>query len=107
MNLLGAVRSRLGWKIFLSYLIVIVVGVVVLAMAAELAVPSSCTRYWAGRASMRGQAGMGLGGEMALFAGFRAAVSESLFLAAIAATLAAVVLSLLVSRRVVEPVRGA
>jgi len=106
MNLLGAVRSRLGWKIFLSYLIVIVVGVVVLAMAAELAVPTSFDRHLAGMDSMMGQAGMGLGGEMDLFAGFRAAVSESLFLAAIAAMLAAVVLSLLVSRRVVEPVRG-
>ena len=28
------IRRRLGWKIFLSYLIVIVVGVVVLATAA-------------------------------------------------------------------------
>jgi len=52
MNLLGAVRSRLGWKIFLSYLIVIVVGVVVLAMAAELAVPTSFDRHLAGMDSM-------------------------------------------------------
>lgn len=106
MNLLRAVRRRLGWKIFLSYLIVVVVGVVVLAMAAELAVPTSFDRHLAGMESMMGEAGMSAGGEMSLFASFQAAVGEALLLAAAAATLAAVVLSLLVSRRVVDPVRG-
>lgn len=106
MNILRAVRRRLGWKIFLSYLIVVGVGVVVLAMAAELAVPTSFDRHLAGMESMMGEAGMSAGGEMSLFANFQAAVSEALFLAAAAALLAAVVLSLLVSRRVVDPVRG-
>ncbi len=106
MNLLGAVRRRLGWKIFLSYLVVVFVGVAVLAMAAELAVPPSFDRHLAGMESMMGAAGRGAGRETSLFAGFRAAASEALFLAAAASTLAAVVLSLIVSRRVVEPVRG-
>ena len=30
MKWLSAIRSRLGWKLFLSYLVVIIVGVVVL-----------------------------------------------------------------------------
>lgn len=106
MNILRAVRRRLGWKIFLSYLIVVGVGVVVLAMAAELAVPTSFDRHLAGMESMMGEAEMSAGGEMSLFASFQAAVGEALLLAAAAAILAAVVLSLLVSRRVVDPVRG-
>lgn len=80
MNLLRAVRRRLGWKIFLSYLIVVVVGVVVLAMAAELAVPTSFDRHLAGMESMMGEAGMSAGGEMSLFASFQAAVGEALLL---------------------------
>ena len=34
------VRRHLSWKLFLSYLVVILVGIVVLASAAEFAVPT-------------------------------------------------------------------
>ncbi|MEK6588179.1 MAG: ATP-binding protein [Chloroflexota bacterium] len=105
MSIVRSVRRRLGRKLFLSYLIVIVVGVVVLASTAELTIPTTFGRHMAGMRSMMGGAGTEMGREADLFASFRTAVSESLVLAASAATLAAVVVSLLVSRRVVAPVR--
>lgn len=105
MSIVRSVRRSLGRKLFLSYLIIIVVGVVVLASAAELTIPTSFDRHMLAMRSIMGGAEMGMGRDVDLFASFRTAVSESLFLAASAATLAAVVVSLLVSRRVVAPVR--
>jgi len=109
MNLVRAVRSRLGWKLFLTYLIVVGVGVLVLMSASALSIPSSFDRHMLGmRETMPGMMpGMRPGPvrDPDLFSGFRAAAFEATLLAAGAATLAAVVLSLLVARRVVEPVR--
>lgn len=105
MRGLRSIRRRLGRKLFLSYLIIIVVGVVVLASATEFTIPTSFDRHMLGMQSMMGGVEMGMGRDTDLFASFRAAVSESLLLAASAATVAAVVVSLLVTRRVVAPVR--
>jgi histidine kinase len=103
--MLRSLRRRLGRKLFLSYLIIIVVGVVVLASAAEFAIPTAFDRHMLSMRSMMGDSGMGMGRDADLFASFRAAVNESLLLAASAAMVAAVVVSLLVTRRVVAPVR--
>jgi histidine kinase len=54
---------------------------------------------------MMGSAGTGQQQDAELFSSFQAGVNQALFLAASAATLSAVLVSLLVSRRVVEPVR--
>ena len=109
MSILRGLRTHLGWKFFLSYLIIITVGALVLASAAELAIPASFNRHMASMGSMMaemmGEAGGGLDAEADLFASYRAAVNQSLLLAASAAVLAAVLVSFLVSRRVVEPVR--
>ena len=103
----GLIRRHLGWKLFLSYLAVILVGIVVLASATEFAVPSAFDRHIAAMSSMM----MGMMGndstalEADLFVNFRKAVTEALTLAALAAFGAAVVVSLFVSRRVVLPVQ--
>jgi histidine kinase len=98
-----AVKRYLGFKIFLSYLIVILVGVVVLATAAELSVPSAFNRHMATMMSsmMDNFSEM----NMDLFANFRTAVTEALTIAAAAATVVAIIVSLFVSRQVVAPVR--
>lgn len=96
-------RRHLSWKLFLSYLVVIVVGTVVLASAAEFIVPSAFERHLATMgAMMRGNPMMM---EMDLFTNFRNAVNEALALAALAAFLVAVAVSIFVSRQVVTPVR--
>lgn len=100
--MLGYIRRHLGLKLFLSYLIVIVTGVVVLALAAEFAVPPAFERHMAAMQRMMGGPMM-MG--MDLFVNFREAVREALAWAALAAFLSAVLVSLFVSRQVVAPVR--
>jgi two-component system sensor histidine kinase BaeS len=101
--MLSQIGRHLSWKLFLSYLVVILVGIVILATAAELAVPTAFERHMAAMAQMMG--GMGQAMEMDLFANFRQAVTEALILAVSAASVTAVVLSVFVSRRVVLPVQ--
>lgn len=96
------IRQRLSWKIFLSYLIVIVVGVIVLATTANFAAPGSFERHIAAMGSMMGSS-MNMSD---LFNNFRDAVGEALALAALAAFAVAIVVSVFVSRQIVAPVRA-
>ena len=100
--MLSRLRRHLAWKLFLSYLIVIVVGGIVLATTAELSVPSAFDRHLAVMGAMMGST---QGMNLDLLAGFRAALTESLAVAAGAAALVAMLVSVLVSRQVVAPVR--
>lgn len=100
-------RSHLGVKLFLSYLAVILVGAVILGMATRFTVPEAFNRHMgmglrAGQGMMQGT---GSGGMAELFTSFQASFNEALVLALLAAGLVAVVVSLLLSRGVVAPVR--
>ncbi len=97
-------RRHLGWKLFLSYLIVIVIGVIVLATAAELAVPSAFERHLAEMSGTLG--GRSRAMEVDFFNNFRDAVNEALTLAAVTALLVAMAVSLFISRQIVTPVRA-
>ena len=107
--MLKAIRRRLGWKIFLSYLIVLLVGFIVLVTAVEFTAPTAFDRHLAAMNDMLvGDTPMmsdatDLGQD--LFTNFRNAVNEALGLAIAAASTAAVVVSLIVSRQVVAPIR--
>ncbi len=113
--MIGLIRRHLSVKLFLSYLIVILVGTAVLAIAAELAVPQSFDRHLAAMGAMMGgqsmETGMGMGMASGtdlgadLFSSFRAAVNEALAVAALSAFLVATLASVFVSRQVVSPVR--
>ena len=106
--MLSFIRRHLGVKIFLSYLIVIIIGVVVLASTAELVIPSAFDHHLASMnqmmQSMMGRSQMRLQAD--LFDSFRSAVTEALALAALAAVLAAVLVSVFISRQVVAPVQA-
>jgi len=105
--MLKAIRSHLGLKIFVSYLVVIVVGVAVLATAAELSIPRSFDRHMASMGQMMGSTATGFSDvDGDLFTSYRAAFTESLLIATIAAFAVAVLVSIFVSRRVVAPVRS-
>jgi len=90
-----------------SYLIVILVGVLTLAMAAESVVPSTFNRHMTDMAQIMGD-GMAdselVQMESDLFTNYKAAFTEALGLAAIAAFASAVLVSFLISRRVVTPI---
>jgi len=109
MKILHYLRRHLSWKLFLSYLIVVVVGAIVLTTAAELSIPQSFQRHLAAMGSMMNDM---MGGSTAetdlnadLFENFRNAVNEALFLATIAAVFVAILVSFLISRRIVTPVQ--
>jgi histidine kinase len=103
MSLIKGLRRHLGWKLFLSHLIVILVGMVVLASAAEFVMPSAFERHLAAMAALLDNASQEL--EQDLFLNIRLALHESLILSALAAFLVAVAVSFFVSRRIVTPVR--
>jgi histidine kinase len=99
-------QTRFVWKLMVSYLVVIIVGVVTLAVAAESVTPTAFNRH------MLGMQQMMMGGQMSmqqmgadLFTNFRAAVTEALLVSTIAALISAILVSLFVSRRVVTPIR--
>jgi signal transduction histidine kinase len=101
--MLNRIRRHLGLKLFISYLIVILVSSVVLASATEVVVPGAFERHLAAMAAFMGDTATDL--ELDLFTNFRRAVNEALALATVAAVVGAVAVSFFVSRRIVEPVR--
>ena len=97
------IRQHLGWKLFFSYLTIIVIGVVTLAIAAEIHIPTALDRHMAGMATMMGD---GSGGMMAdLTQDFTRAVNEVLLVAATAALFTAILISTFVTRRIVRPIQ--
>jgi histidine kinase len=117
-------RHRLAFKLFLTYLVVILVCLAVLAAAVEIVIPGAFQRHMTNMQGMMegeypgmmGGGGMmgsqGMPGMMAnqvrlsLFTSFRSGVNEALALAAAAALLAALAASVLVSRWVVAPLQA-
>jgi two-component system sensor histidine kinase BaeS len=105
-------RRHLGAKLLLSYLAIIVVGVVVLIIASQFVLPTTFNRHMAGMGMMNGMMGgqgQGLGGPDAmsqLYIDFRASFNEALLYAALAAMAAAVALSIYLSRSVIAPVHA-
>ena len=101
-------RTHLAWKVFLSYVLVILVGVIVFATATSLSVPVAFDRHLAGMSSMMsGNNMMGNANsiELELFSNFQASIIEALSLATIAALIAAILASYFISRQIVIPVQ--
>ncbi len=96
--------KSIQFKLLLSYLAVLLIGVVVLLLAAQLIAPSAYSRHMMGEMPMPGMGpgrGMGAGGPG--LANFRAGMFEALGYAIGAALLAAVAVSIFLSRRIVSP----
>jgi len=109
--MMKTIRTHLGVKLFLSYFAVILVGVLVLALTVPAILPQAFNRHL-GNMGMMGGSGQGFGfgggqGMMGdLYSGFRDGVFEALGWAAVAAVLVAVLISLLFSRRILQPLRA-
>ena len=101
------IRKRLGAKLFLANLAVILVGVIILAITIQLTVPAAFNRHM----GMMTNDGMGMGQGQGqgygrtLFENFRASMFESLGYAVTASVLAALLVSWFLSRRIVAPVQ--
>ncbi len=100
------VRAHLGWKLLISYALVIIIGLVTMALAAESVAPASFERHMQEMREVMGRMGPGMAElEADLFANYRAAVTEALGLAVFVALVTAIGVSVFVSRRVVTPIR--
>ncbi len=117
-------RRHLGAKLFLSYLMVILVGAAVLGLATRFTVPEAFNSHMglglgpgAGQGmtlapALRSGASAGVPGSGTgriiisdLFQSFQASFNQALLLALLAAGVVAILVSLLLSRGVVAPVR--
>ncbi len=97
-------RRRLAVKLFISYLVVIVVGILIQAVVVEVLIPEAFQRHMM---SMQSAMGMMAGtGRTGLLESFRAAVNEALAAAGLVAALSAFVVSIFISRQVVSPVQS-
>jgi signal transduction histidine kinase len=107
--MLRFIRTHLAWKVFLSYVVVVLVGIVVLATATSLSIPAAFDQHMAGMSAMMAGNNAMMGNaqtvQVELFSNYQAAVTESLSLASVAALIAAVIASYLISRQVVIPVQ--
>jgi signal transduction histidine kinase len=100
-------RGSLTRKLFLSYVLIIIVGVVTLFIAMEAVSPTLLDQHMA---SMMGQQGMmGTGSSTSidpqLRTAFREAMMQALLIGAGAALLVALPVSLLVAQQIVRPLR--
>lgn len=102
------VRQHLAVKLFLSYLAVILAVVLVLGVVLELVLPASFYNHMLPMMGMMESPMMGMMGEgkgHEFYTGFRNAVNQALIWSGLAALTAALVVSVLVSRKVVSPVQ--
>jgi len=98
-------HRHFGAKLFLSYLVIIVLGVLVLGVASQFILPAAFNRHMTGMGTMMNGSMMGGSSDMSqLYVDFRASFNEALLYAALTAILAAFALSFLFSRSVVAPV---
>lgn len=105
MNLGSLIQQRLRWKLFLSYAVIILVGSTVLLITARLHAPAALTHHTMRMESMITMMGRSAELEEDLRDSFMASVNEVMLVAVAAALGAAFLMSLLISQRVVEPVR--
>ena len=111
------IRSRLGLKLFLSYLAVLLVGVAVIGITTKITTPRAFTRHLAfmeeqivmGPDPMMGQGqgqGQGRGMMADFYENFQASFNETLMIAMIAATIVAILVSWLLTRSIISPVQA-
>ncbi|MBI5964255.1 MAG: HAMP domain-containing protein [Chloroflexi bacterium] len=110
------IRSHLGIKLFLSYFVVILVGMSVIGITTKFVTPAAYARHLSFMESQlgtgTGQGAMGQGhgqgqgvGMMAdFYNNFQATFNESLVIAVIAASLVALIVSFVFSRSILAPV---
>lgn len=108
MRWVDKLRGALGLKILVSYLVAILVLIVVMVSAAIFVAPGAFDRHLAAMEQMSAGGFEGTDPadlEADLLANFRVAISESLAWATVAALIAAISVSIFVSRRIVAPIQ--
>ena len=96
-------RQQLGWRLFLSYLIIVVSVTLVLTGTAEFYAPAALLRHVE---QMQSAIGPDHALAVDLHENFHAAVNEILAAGAVVAFLIAVAVSFFTSKRIVEPIEA-
>jgi histidine kinase len=111
--MIATLRRHIGAKLFFSYLIVILVGMVVLASATQFAMPGVLNRRFSHMAGMMDPGmmggpgpGQGTGQAQEIYDTFRASFNEALGWAVLIAVVFALIVSVIFSRGVNAPVRA-
>ncbi len=109
------IQSRLGIKLFLSYFVVILVGMFVIGITANLTTPAAYARHLSFMERQIGGMGQGMGmgqgqgqggGMMAdFYENFRNSFNESLIVAVLVASIVALAVSYVFSRNILAPVQ--
>jgi two-component system sensor histidine kinase BaeS len=94
-------RRHLGAKLLLSYLVVIVAGMIVLILTSQSILPASFNQHMAGMMGMNGNSAMSQ-----LYLDYRASFNDALMYAGLAAMAVAIALSLILSRGVLAPLHS-
>jgi len=105
--MMNYLRQHLSAKLLLSYLIIVLVGIVILFIAVQVSAPFAYNRHMMGDGMMGPGRGPVFGpGDGQGFINFRAGIFESVVYAAIAAVIVAIGVALFFSRRIVAPLRA-
>jgi signal transduction histidine kinase len=102
MRLFSLIQQRLGWKLFLSHLIVVIIGGAVLIATAQLHTSTAMLRHIR---QVNSAAGADPNLEAEVRHSFINAVNEIIALGTLTAFLAALIMSSFVARRIVGPIR--
>jgi signal transduction histidine kinase len=101
-------RKHLGVKLFLSYIAIILIGIVILFSVTRFSLPAAFNRHMLGMSGMSGGPGPGQGGGMMpeLYGNFRSSFNEALAYAGLAAVAAAIAVSAYFSRMIIAPLQA-
>ena len=105
MKLMERIRQQLGVKLFFSYVIIIIAGVVSLILAAQLSAPAALARHTERMEEMLYMVGNSQELVDSLNESFVVAVRQILLFATGAALLTALIVSTVVTRRLVGPIQ--
>jgi histidine kinase len=100
------IRTHLVWKVFLSYILVVLVGAMILITAASFSVPAAFERHMVSMNAIMTNANAADNNQQMqseLFSQYTTAVYEAVTYAALAALIAAILASFFISRQVVTP----
>lgn len=103
MKFLAMIQHHLGWKLFLSYLLILVIGIVVLDVTAELQTPNALTHNIAPLQTLQETNPSLLA---TLETNFQTIIHEHLLIATTAGILAAIAASVFTTRRIVQPIQA-
>ena len=104
--MIGYIKRHLTARLFVSYLLVILIIVVITGAILAVAAPNAYNRHLGVERQGAGELGKG-GGQGSQQAGnFRDAVFEAFFIAVAAGVAVAVIISLLISRSIAAPVKA-